>query len=624
MGRSEVAVTCAGLRTVPRSKRVLTFSTAQDPAKMPLLTGIRPLYRKQNASAILRNIRQAQGYGRKYSSNGGPPTPDRSAAIRRTGLLVSAIVGAGAVYAISYSRTPAEAKAPKAQIPPAEVTFEQERKKPSSAEENRESISSQHVQIKKSWENPGVFAWGSNVGHVVSPESNESAIKTPKRIPYFDGLVLRDLKLDRNFGAAVTENGDVLQWGAGYSTTFPNPTATLTGKNITKISLSGDRVIALAKNGSVYSLPVARKAQLEDPKPNQSSHLGLWSSSSPISYEEIKIPNLSYGEKVSDISTGQEHCLLLTSSGRLFSSATSHASFPAKGQLGVPGLMRSVLPAGEVKNHPAHEIEGLKGKRISKIATGDYHSVCVDDQGQVFTFGDNSAGQLGIEPTPEKSHLDAPFLLPVDKLYSGSKLTPFVTNVAAGGNDTFFTVDAKPITSNLDGPGGVQITPRITADIWSCGTGIYGTLGNNRWTHTQGAPSKIKALSGLCEYDESTNTTVPIRVGRLSIGTTHASAQISNVTNVITDSENATNYGADVLFWGGNEFYQLGTGRRNNIAVPTYIAPLDARQDRDIGKRTDNRFQVAPRKKIVVGGRTVEVEQRVECGRGVTAVYSAV
>ncbi|OBT56444.1 hypothetical protein VE04_03433 [Pseudogymnoascus sp. 24MN13] len=590
---------------------------------MPLLTGIRPLYRRQNASAILRNIRQAQGYGRKYSSDGGPPTPDRSAAIRRTGLLVSAIVGAGAVYAISYSRAPPEAKAPKPQIPHAELTFEEERKKPASAEENREAISPQHIQIKKSWENPGVFAWGSNTGHVVAPESNEPAIKVPKRIAYFDGLVLRDLKLDRNFGAAVTENGDVLQWGAGYSTDLPGPTATLTGKNITKISLSGDRVIALAKNGSVFSLPVSRKAQLEDSKPKQSSLLGLWSSKSPLSYEEIKLPNLSYGEKVSDISTGQEHCLLLTSSGRLFSSATSHASFPAKGQLGIPGVIVP-LAAGEVLHHPAHEIEGLKGIRISRIATGDYHSVCVDDLGRVFTFGDNSAGHLGDEPAPQKSHLDAPFLLPVDKLYAGSNLNPFVTNVAAGGNDTFFTVDAKPTASNLDGPGGVQISPRVTADTWSCGTGIHGTLGNKRWTHIQGVPSKIKALSGLCEYDESTNTTVPIRVGRLSIGTTHASAQISNVTNVVTDGDNETNYGADVLFWGGNEFFQLGTGRRNNVSVPTYIAPLDARQDRDIGKRTDHRFQVAPKKKIVVGGRTVEVEQRVECGRGVTAVYSAV
>jgi alpha-tubulin suppressor-like RCC1 family protein len=594
---------------------------------MPLATGVRPLYRRQSASALLKNIRQTQSYGRKYSSNGSPPNIGRSTSTRRTGLLLSAILGAGTVYAISYARAP-EAKAP---VPPTEVKFEQERKKPASAEENRESLSSQHIQIKKSWENPGVFAWGSNTGHVVAPDSNEPTIKAPRRISYFDGIVLRDLKLDRNFGAAVTENGDVLQWGAGYSTDFPSPIMTLSGQNITKISLSKDRVIALASNGSVFSLPVSRKVQLEGPRPQQSSWLGLWSSKSTISYEEIKIPNLSFGEKVSNISSGQEHCLLLTSAGRLFSSATSHSSFPSKGQLGIPGLMRSVLPAGEIRHHPAHEIESLKGTRISKIATGDYHSVCIDDCGQIFAFGDNAAGQLGTEPTPEKSHIDAPFPLPVDKLYSGSNLTPFVTDVAAGGDDTFFTVDAKPSVPDLDGLGAAQTTSRITADTWSCGTGIYGTLGNSRWTHIQGVPSKIKALSGLYEYDESTNTAVPIHVRHLSIGATHASAQMANVTNIVVDqsstqtgSLNETNYGADVLFWGGNEFYQLGTGRRNNVSTPTYIASLDARHDRDIGRRADYRFQVAPKKKIVVSGRTVEIEQRVECGRGVTAVYSAI
>jgi alpha-tubulin suppressor-like RCC1 family protein len=293
--------------------------------------------------------------------------------------------------------------------------------------------------------------------------------------------------------------------------------------------------------------------------------------------------------------------------------------------------MRSVLPVREISHHPAHEIESLKGTRVSKIATGDYHSVCIDDNGHIFAFGDNTSGQLGIEPTPEKSHINVPFLIPVDKLYSGSNLTPFVTDVAAGGDDTFFTVDAKPSVANIGGSKVAQGSSRIIADTWSCGTGIYGTLGNSRWTHIQGMPSKIKALSGLCEYDESTNTAIPIRVGRLSIGTTHASAQMANATNVVADQAplqagnlNETNYGADVLFWGGNEFYQLGTGRRNNISTPTYIAPLDAKQDRDVGRRADHRFQVAPKKKIVVGGRTVEVEQRVECGRGVTAVYSAV
>jgi hypothetical protein len=49
---------------------------------------------------------------------------------------------------------------------------------------------------------------------------------------------------------------------------------------------------------------------------------------------------------------------------------------------------------------------------------------------------------------------------------------------------------------------------------------------------------------------------------------------------------------------------------------------LDVEVDKEKGRREEHRFQITPRKKIRVNGRNVSVEQRIECGRGVTAVYS--
>ena len=154
-----------------------------------------------------------------------------------------------------------------------------------------------------------------------------------------------------------------------------------------------------------------------------------------------------------------------------------------------------------------------------------------------------------------------------------------------------------------------------------------GSLGNGRWTHSQGKPSKVKALSGLFEYDEKHNTVVPIRLKRLSVGSTHASAVMDNVTHVgasAHSSENDTNWGADVLWWGGNEYFQLGTGKRSNVSQPVYIPPLDVTADRDRGRREEHRFQITPRHQVKVGGRRVSMEQRIECGRYVSAVYSGV
>ena len=166
---------------------------------------------------------------------------------------------------------------------------------------------------------------------MVAPDSDEVNIKTPRRIPYFDGKLIRDIKLDKNFGAAIAENGDLLQWGTGFSTTSTQPTPTLKGKDLVKLAISRDRVLALSSNGSVYSVSAAQADQVSESKPLESSWFPFWKVRSSISYRRLQPSNMSWGEKVSDISSGLEHCLILTSNGRLFSAASGNEDFPSRG-----------------------------------------------------------------------------------------------------------------------------------------------------------------------------------------------------------------------------------------------------------------------------------------------------
>ena len=540
----------------------------------------------------------------------------------RTGAFFAVGVSALCLYGLQQTGfREVHAEAPSG---PAEVIPERPKKKKwLSKEDNRDLISSQHLQVKKSWENPGVYAWGSNSGKVAAPDSDETYIKTPRRIPYFDGVLLRDIKLDRGFGAAITENGDLLQWGTGYSKDNPQPALTLKGKDLVSIGISRDRVLGLSKSGKVYSLPVSQADQISGSRPQETSWIPFWSSKSSISYRLIQPNDLGWREKVSSISCGLEHALLLTSSGRVFSAAASSEEFPSRGQMGVPGLTWTTRPEGPYDM--CHEIITLRGFDISRIAAGDFHSLALDKEGRVFAFGDNSVGQLGFDYSSEAPNIDAPSLLPIQKLYNGTNQQPKVANVAAGGVNSFFTIDATRIAGSNEGTSASHGLGRVTADTWSCGQGTWGGLGNGRWTHVQGTPTKIKALSGLFEWDEQANKAVPIRLAHLSVGSTHAAAVMDNVTHVgasETSSENDTNWGADVLWWGGNEFYQLGTGKRNNIANPAYIAPMDVLADKEKGRREEHRFQITPRHKVKVNGRTTSMEQRIECGRYVTAVYS--
>ncbi|KAG9675721.1 hypothetical protein KCU99_g3859, partial [Aureobasidium melanogenum] len=510
-----------------------------------------------------------------------------------------------------------------AEAPPAaeqqEIQLEKTRRRGANRDEDRDIASSQHLQVRKSWENPGVYACGSNAGKVVAPDSDATYIKTPRRIKFFDGKLLRDIKLDKNFGAAIDEQGNLLQWGLDYSKDTTEPTVTLKGKNLVSLAISKDRILGLSSSGSVYSLPVSAADQASGAKPSESSWIPFWSSTSSISYRTIVPSDMSYSEKVSTIDSGLEHALLLTSKGRLFSMASATDAYPTRGQLGVPGLSWDNKPAGPY--YQPHELTTLRGFNISKIACGDYHSIVADTDGRVFAFGNNTSGQLGFDYNTESAVVDTPALLPLQKLYAGSSQIPVVTSIAAGGANSFLTVDATKVASrNSDGRG----VGRVTADTFACGAGIYGTLGNNRWTHVQGTPTKIPSLSSLFEYDETNNTVVPIRLASISAGNKHVAAVMNNVAHTgALNTDGETWWGRDIVFWGGNEHYQLGTGKRNNVNTPTYIQPLDQAAERKVRGKEEHRFQITPRSTVrLPDGRKVSIEQRVECGRDCTAIYS--
>ncbi|KAJ5749043.1 uncharacterized protein N7511_010739 [Penicillium nucicola] len=482
-------------------------------------------------------------------------------------------------------------------------------------------LRAQFVQEKRSLKSPAVYTWGSNVYRVVDPGSKDTDVKVPRRFKYFNGQVLRDLKIEEKSGAAITEKGDLVQWGHGFSETEYKPTETLTGKNLTSLTLSESRVIALSSDGTVYSLPTSKDEQAGGPKAPESSWVPYWANKSKLSYR-VLTPSLKLGERVTAISGGQEHVLLLTSYGRVFSAASSTENYPSLGQLGVEGLRWSTRPKGPADF--CHEITALKGSKIVQVATGDYHSLALSKDGQVFAFGDNSLGQLGVDWDVERSFRDVPFALDVQKLYKKDSCLPKVTSIAAGGANTFFTVDAKRVLGPKEDPADARDLGMVFADTWSCGRGIWGTLGNGKWIHMQDAPVKVKALSGMSEFDEKKNQISPIRLRDMSVGTTHVSAVLDNKTNISQTAKDtldqSKDWGYDVLWWGGNEHFQLGTGKRSNQCKPAHInAPPESKKT-----QAEARLQIIPRHKGKVGKRNVSMEQKVECGRHVSAIYSAV
>jgi len=506
-------------------------------------------------------------------------------------------------------------------------TILEPRTKSRSKAESQDSISAQLQQTKRSWDNPGVYAWGLNSARVVAPDSDERWIKTPRRLPFFDAVLLRDLKLDKNFGAAIDENGDLYQWGVGYAPDSRKPEITLKGQNLQSLAVSDDRIVSLSRSGRVFSVPVSREEQRSDPKLNQSSWLWSYSRSS-VACRDLTPRDLGIGERITSIAGGLEHVVMLTSRGRVYTAASSARDYPKHGQLGIPGLNWYTRPAGPFDQ--PHEVAGLRGHTIKEIAAGDTHSLVLDDKGEVFAFGNNSQGQLGLQLKAEGMNLtnalqinamvvDTPTNIPLTSLYPRSGSTK-VVHVAAGGENSFFVVDRVDPAAKSEVLGGVS------CDVWACGRGIAGSLGNGKLTHIQWGPTKVPFLSGLFEYNEAKGMRQSIPVKAFEVGQSHVAAIIGNITRVKSSNpgQSDTNWGSDVYFFGNNEHYQLGNGKRANVSIPTPIPALGSTPKSSQNDISMDRLQLTPGKSITFAGRSVKVEQRLECGRQCSAVFSTV
>ena len=95
-------------------------------------------------------------------------------------------------------------------------------------------------------------------------------------------------------------------------------------------------------------------------------------------------------DDIKQLSAGREHCLLLTSSGKVYVWGNSTRKV-GRGRLGdspspADRPFPTVIPS-----------ERFENRKILQVAAGDFHSLAVDETGQVWGWGDNSSGQLGTD-----------------------------------------------------------------------------------------------------------------------------------------------------------------------------------------------------------------------------------
>jgi len=174
----------------------------------------------------------------------------------------------------------------------------------------------------------------------------------------------------------------------------PTRVAALEGVPIAHVACGKYHTVALSTDGDVYAWGLESSGQL-----------GLGSYRTKAQ-SPTKVDALS-GLGVTQLSCGMYHTLALTAAGEVYSCGFGGSFLNGAGGLGSGSRSQLDAPAKLESFGP----DGSAGVLAASVSAGGYHSVVLDAEGGVWTFGRGEWGRLGhgdasdcLEPTQIESH----------------------------------------------------------------------------------------------------------------------------------------------------------------------------------------------------------------------------
>uniref|UniRef100_A0A673X9Y2 HECT and RLD domain containing E3 ubiquitin protein ligase 3 n=1 Tax=Salmo trutta TaxID=8032 RepID=A0A673X9Y2_SALTR len=331
-----------------------------------------------------------------------------------------------------------------------------------------------------------------------------------------------------------TVEGQLGIGGARDPVCEPRSCQAFNGRGLKEVACGGRHSLFLLRDGRVYTCGSNRCGQLGHDKPGDSPELVVALDT----------------QKIGVVSCGQAHSMALNEQGQVFAWGAGGG-----GQLGL-GTAEETVPIPRL-------IKKLCEHRISQIMCGNKHCIALSKDGQLFTWGQNSSGQLGLG-------MGEPSTLSPQPLKSLSGIP--LAQITAGGDHSF----ALSLSGAVFGWGknsagqlglndkqdrsvpchikflrsqkvvyiscGDEHTAALTKDggLFTFGDGSRGQLGHDS-TNSEPLPRQVQELMGS-------------EVSQIACGRHHTLAFVPS--------------SGLVYAFGCNTNGQLGTGTRGDIKSP--------------------------------------------------------
>jgi alpha-tubulin suppressor-like RCC1 family protein len=272
----------------------------------------------------------------------------------------------------------------------------------------------------------GKTGLGTNVGGTV--------VATPIDASNLGGRKIIQVSAGRDHSLLLAEDGSVFSFGANYINQIgrltdsgdtlvatPIDASKFGGRKIAQVSAGGYHSLLLADDGNVFAFGM-----------NDFKQLGIpYVINVPIA-TPIDASNLG---KIVQIAAGHEHSLLLAEDGTVYSFG-----FNLYGQGGI-GTDFDVI-------HWATPIDAalLGGRKIVQVAAGDFYNLLLAEDGTVFSFGMNFDGRTGLG----KDDFNTLSATPIDASNLGGRE---ITQMSAGSHSLLLAEDGTVFSFGSNGAG---------------------------------------------------------------------------------------------------------------------------------------------------------------------------
>ncbi|CAI9753039.1 unnamed protein product [Fraxinus pennsylvanica] len=222
-----------------------------------------------------------------------------------------------------------------------------------------------------------VYSWGwgdfGRLGH-----GNSSDLFSPQPIKGLQGLRIKQIACGDSHCLAVTMEGEVQSWGRnqngqlGIGTTedslVPRKIETFKGVSIKMVAAGAEHTAVVTEDGELYGWGWGRYG-----------NLGLGDRNDRLIPEKVSTVE---GEKMVLVACGWRHTISVSAMGILYTYGWSKY-----GQLGHGDFEDQLIP---------HKLQSLHEKCISKISGGWRHTMAVTTNGELYGWGWNKFGQVGV------------------------------------------------------------------------------------------------------------------------------------------------------------------------------------------------------------------------------------